>query len=127
MHLMDRIKVPRTKRRQLKGVLQTLRDAFFMLDEDILEKVKRVLREKHEKTEKQIEAMLTFNFKYFAKRVQRSVPPPGVLYPRMKAAFDVFADLIDPKTKKPLFGKKAKEKMRSVLDAGPLFLEGLIG
>ncbi len=64
-------------------------------------------------TEKQWHRLLSYRFKYIAQRVRRRIP--DMLYSRLKAVFDYFADKEDAKTKKPLFNALARQKANSVL------------
>ena len=69
--------------------------------------VKEVLKSKNGVT---WESKMAFDFNYIAKRVRRIVPPPKILFNRMKAVYDFFKDKVDSKTNVVLFHKKNKKK-----------------
>lgn len=59
--------------------------------------------------------VMAFQFSYIALRVKRTIPPPKILYQRVKAVFDFFKDKIDSQTNKPLFNELARKKADLVL------------
>mmetsp|Transcript_4764 Transcript_4764/g.7366 ORF Transcript_4764/g.7366 Transcript_4764/m.7366 type:complete len:117 (-) Transcript_4764:313-663(-) len=52
--------------------------------------------------------------------IERHAPAPRILYYRVRAVFTLFGNLIDSKTKKPLFNaaawKKANQVLKEILD-----------
>ena len=59
---------------------------------------------------------MAFDFQYIAKRVRRRVPPPTILYNRIKALFEFFKDKKDTKTGVILFHDKNKKKFNNMLE-----------
>jgi hypothetical protein len=109
-HLMDRVKVP--MRHDFKAAyFRALRAAMFIMDSGDLARVNRVLEKKGRK----LSHVLAWQFSYIALRVKRTVPPPKVLYARVKAVFDFFKDKVDSQTNQPLFNEAARKKAESVL------------
>ena len=113
-HYMYRIKVP-TKHEMKKPFHLALRQAFFVFDEDTLERVKRSLMIKDGKSAKEIELMFNYNPGFFLKCVPRTVPPSTQLYYRVRAVYEVFGGLIDSKSGKPLFNDKAFKCAKEIL------------
>lgn len=110
-HVMDRVKVPMNH--ELKAAyFQALRAAIFVMDAGDVARVKRVV----EKKGKKWASVMAWNFRYIALRVKRVIPPPMVLYYRMKAVFDFFANKLDTDSLKPLFNELAKKKANLVLE-----------
>ena len=83
-----------------------------MVPEDV-EGVREVLRSKQNTSWAK---KMAFDFNYIASRVRRKVPPPAVLYHRMKAVFDFFKGKIDSKTNVVLFHEKNRKIFESVLN-----------
>jgi ribosomal protein S27AE len=109
-HVMDAVKVP--MHHDFKAAyFRALRAAMFLMDAGDVGRVKRVLESKG----KSWSRSLAFNFRYLALRIRRRIPPPDVLYKRVKAIFDFFADKVDSTTGMPLFKEKAKERAERVL------------
>ena len=73
-----------------------------------VEDVKEVL---NSKTDQTWEHKMAFDFSYIAARVRRRVPPPDILYNRVKAVYDFFKDKVDSKTGVALFHDKNKKKL----------------
>ena len=65
---------------------QALREEFFIMDTGDAEKVKKVMEQKGCSWT----ISMTFNFAYIALCMKRTVPPPHMLYFRVKAVFDFF-------------------------------------
>ena len=85
-HLMDRAKLP--MHHEYKSLFfRALRSSVFIMNDEDVDDVKRVLAGK---VGMSWEQKLSFDFTYVAKRVRRRVPPPAILYHRMKAVFDFF-------------------------------------
>ena len=57
----------------------------------------------HEK----IDAELYFNCALFKGCVPRRVPPPSVLYWRVRTVFVIYGQMIDSETERPLFNAQA--------------------
>ena len=111
-HLMDRMKVP--MHHDFKAAyFQALRAAVFIMDAGDVERVKDVMKSNGRKWSQ----AMAFNFRYIAERVRRTIPPPTVLYSRLKFVFDFFQDQKDTKTGSPLFNEKARKKADLVLKA----------
>ncbi len=68
-------------------------------------------------TDADIEHTLYYNPKFFLQRVERSVPPPDILYWRVRAVFVTFGYCEDAKTKAPLFqNKRMWSPAKQILD-----------
>ena len=93
------------------GAYQTfriaLRDAMFVPNQDDLDNCLRVLRTKHQLTDKEIERKIRTNFRWFKRRVRRLVPPPKELMKRYLDVFREFRGIKCSKSGKALFGSKA--------------------
>lgn len=111
-HLMDRAKLP--MHHEYKALyFRSLRAAMFIMNKDDVDDVKAVLESKPGES---WEKTMAFNFGYIAARVRRTVPPPDVLYNRLRAVFDFFKDKIDSETSKPLFNTTARNKFENMLE-----------
>lgn len=55
------------------------------MNQDDVEKVKAVVESKQGTS---WEHLMAFDFQYIARRVRRRVPPPEILYNRMKAVYE---------------------------------------
>lgn len=111
-HVMDRVKVPMHHDFKI-AYFRSLRAAIFILHPEDVTALKTVL---NITSAKEWNRVLAFNFKYIAKRVRRKIPPPDLLYLRIKRTFDFFANQKDSKTGKPLFNEEAKRKAKLVLE-----------
>lgn len=110
-HFMDRAKVP--MHHDFKALyFRALRAAMFIMEESDVEDVKAVLESKGDSWEKR----LAFDFDYIAKRVRRRVPPPLVLYHRLKAVYDFFKDRVDSKKNQKLFNQRSRNKFENMLE-----------
>jgi hypothetical protein len=110
-HVMDRVKVP--MHHDFKAAyFRALRGAIFILNPQDVQNVKDV---NNITMEKEWEKLVAFDFKYIAQRVRRRIPPPEMLFQRLKIVFAHFADKVDAKTNKPLFNASAKHKAALVL------------
>ena len=114
-HLMDRIKIsPQHDCR--KAFLRALMDAIFVFNPESFADVCEKLRSGGW-TELDIEDKLFYNPKFFLKRVERFVPPPDILYWRVRSVFVVFGDRKDSKTNVPLFrNKKMWDQAQNILN-----------
>ena len=114
-HLMYRPKVP-TKHELKKAYHHALREAFFIWDDKRLTEVIAALMDKDGVSQKEVEDMLYYDPTFFLKCVPRIVPPPSILYFRIRAVFEVFGPQVDSKTKKTLFNDNAYTKAKEVLN-----------
>jgi len=88
--------------------------AWFLWDEDSLEKVKEVLKGEGF-TQSEIDSLMYFKPSFFTERVERKIPPPSELYWRVRAVFITFGNKIDSSTGRPLFNAAAWTKANNVL------------
>jgi hypothetical protein len=112
-HMRDRPKVP-MRHAFKKAYHVSLRDAFLIMDSDILQDVETVLRRKG-LTDDDIAQKKLFQFDYFRLRVPRVCPPPSILHARVKAVFDFYKDRLDPDTEQPGLNEAARGKADGVL------------
>ena len=98
-----------------KSFFVALRDAFLVWNKDKLEELKGHLREEG-RSEEEIEKKMLFTSTLFTDCVDRYIPPPSLLYFRVRAVFVLFGKLVDSKTKKPLFNAKAWRCANNLLD-----------
>lgn len=110
-HVMDRIKVP-IRHAAKPSYFMALRDAIFLLNPEDVRNVKKA----YTISDKEWCRMMSFNFNFIANRVRRRIPPPDILYPRVKAVYDYFQDVIDPTSNLPLFNVNARKKAINVLE-----------
>ena len=111
-HFMDRAKLP--MHHEYKALFfRSLRAAIFVMNTSDVEEVKEVLESKQGQS---WEFKMAFEFEYIAKRVRRRVPPPQILYNRMKAVFDFLKNKIDTQTGVALFHEKNKRKFMNMLE-----------
>ena len=88
-HFMDRAKVP-IHHESKKGYFAALTAAWFIWDQKALKVAKAALRGDG-LSDEEIESKLYFDLAWFRKRVPRVVPPPSVLYWRVRAVFALCA------------------------------------
>ena len=62
-----------------------------------MEYVVGILKDKHGKTDDDIDALLAFESEYFLERVHRVVPAPVLLHKRVKVVFEVLGPMKDKK------------------------------
>lgn len=62
----------------------------------------------------EIEKKYMDDYQYFLDRVRRHVPAPADLLWRLDKAFTPYANLLDAKSKEPLFSKKARKEWRNL-------------
>lgn len=67
-------------------------------------------------SDEQVDAQMYYNARFFRECVERVVPPPNILYYRLRAVFVLFGNKVDSKTKQPLFNDTAWKKAKSVLN-----------
>jgi hypothetical protein len=106
---MDRSKVP-VRHHAKKPYFVSMRDAWFMFDATKLAEVIATLKAKEGKTDEDIEAMMYYNFSFFRERVPRVVPPPSILYKRVRAVYELFGPMKDPETGNPLFNAQVRKQ-----------------
>jgi hypothetical protein len=107
-HLMDRPKVP-VRHHAKKPYFVSMRDAWFLFDVNKLAEVLATLKAEG-KTDEDIEAMMYYNFAYFRERVPRVVPPPSILYKRVRKVYELFGPMKDPETGNPLFNAQVRKQ-----------------
>ena len=113
-HLQDRAKVS-MHHSSKKAYYVALTRAFFIWDEEDLNEVTKVLREVEHLSDEEIEKKMFFGIDYFRLRVRRRVPPASILYWRVEAVYAIYGNVLDEKTKQPLFNKAAWAKAKNVL------------
>ena len=112
-HAIDRTKVP-VKHEAKKAFFVALREAFFVWNTAKLEEFEGLLREKGW-SDKEIENARFYSSEMFRACVDRVVPPPSVLYWRVRAVYVLYGRMIDSKTGKKLFNDKVWTKADNVL------------
>ena len=112
-HAMDRPKVP-IKHEAKKSYFVAFQNAFFVWDEELMKEL-RCRMEETGLDEEEIDSELYFRPELFKGCVTRRVPPPSILYWRVRAVFALYGNMIDSKTNKPLFNKAAWAKAKNVL------------
>lgn len=111
-HFMDRAKLP--MHHEYKALFfRSLRAAMFIMNRDDVDDVKEILSSKGGDT---WEKKMAFDFDYIKLRVRRKVPPPTILYNRMKAVYDFFKDKVDSKTNHVLFHQTNKKRFENMLE-----------
>ena len=121
-HFMDRPKVP-IHHESKKAYFHALQEAWFAWDPVKLEEVKVALRismreeykaqrfsrwtvnEISADIEAKIEARMYYDVAWFRERVPRVVLPPSLLYPRVRAVYQLYGTKVDSKINVPLFNK----------------------
>ena len=91
--------------------MSRLSDAFFVVSHEDVKLIKECLR-RHGFSEEQIKSK---PWQFFKTRVRRTVPKPSALANAFKRVVDLFANVEDSKTKKPLFGKMAWNLYKTTL------------
>ena len=66
-------------------------------------------------TKGDIESIKYHNAWLFKGCIEREVPPPSILYWRVRAVFALYGPMVDSKTGKPLFNAQAWTKANGVL------------
>ena len=112
-HAMDRTKVP-TKHEAKKGYFVALRDAFMVWNPKKLKELENKMRDGG-MSDEDIEAEKFYNCRVYRGCVDRYVPSPKILYWRVRAVYTVYGNMIDSKTKSPLFNAAAWKKADNVL------------
>ena len=98
-----------------KSFYVALRDAFFMFEEDALDNVMQKLISCGY-TKERIEKRMFYNFSWFRLRVPRIIPPPSILFWRVRNVYATFGGLVDSKLNQPLFNKLSWAKANCVLE-----------
>ena len=112
-HAMDRTKVP-VKHEAKKAFFVALREAFLVWNLDKLEELEDQMK-KSGISEDEIKDARCYSPAVFRNCVDRVVPPPSVLYWRVRAVYVLYGNMIDSVTKKPLFNEAAWNKADNVL------------
>ncbi|KAL7491648.1 hypothetical protein ACHAWT_002097 [Skeletonema menzelii] len=113
-HEMDRPNPSSNKHEFKKAYFVALREACFIWNPIKLNKLRTKMISAG-LSDKQIDAQMYYNARFFRECVERIVPPPKILYYRLRAVFVLFGEMVDSKTKQPLFNDKAWKKAKSVL------------
>ena len=114
-HLMDRIKIS-PKHDCQKAYMRALMDAIFVFNQESFAEVCEKLKISGF-TESDINDKLYYNPKFFLKPVERFVPPPDILYWRVRSVFVIFGHRKDLKTGVALFrNKKMWVQAQNILD-----------
>ncbi len=112
-HAMNRTKVA-VKHEAKKGYFHALRNAFLIWNPKKVEEFERKMKEDGI-DEKEIEAIKYFKPHLYDECIERHAPAPRILYYRVRAVFTLFGNMVDSKTKKPLFNDDAWKKANQVL------------
>ena len=112
-HFMDRPKVP-IHHANKKGYFHALQEAWYAWDPEVLLAVQAVLLSKG-MTQKEIDDKMYYDVAYFRARVPRLVLPASKLYWRVRAVYELYGNMLDSETKKPLFNKTNWARARNVL------------
>jgi hypothetical protein len=112
-HFMDRAPVP-VHHSMKKAYFVALMEAWYSWDKKIFDSIIKKL--KHEgKSDDAIEQLYFFNTSLFLGCCPRIVPPPSILYWRVRAVFAFYGKQVCAHTGKPLFHEKAWKKANNVL------------
>jgi hypothetical protein len=112
-HGMDRSKVP-TNHETKKAYFVALREAFLVWNKDRMRELEDKMRESG-MTDEEIQSQKYHNAALFRGCIERTVPPPSILYWRVRAVYALYGNMIDSKTGKPLFNAKAWKRANNVL------------
>ena len=112
-HAIHRPKVP-TEHDSKKAYFVALQEAFYAWDPKKLEELKAHMRAAGQ-DDKDIEAEMYFNSKFFRACVPRRMLPPKQLYWRVRAVFVTYGGKRDAKSNKPLFNDRAWTKANNIL------------
>ena len=91
-----------------------LRDAFFVVNQNDLDKCIKVLRDKYKMTDEQITNKILHGFDWFVRRVRRVVPEPSELEKRYMAVYSKYHDIECAKSGRAHFSKKDEKKFTSL-------------
>jgi hypothetical protein len=112
-HAMDRTKVP-IRHEARKGFFVALREAFFVWNPVKLKELEQRMMNSG-LSAAAIKRQRYYNTQLFRNCVDRSVPPPRMLYWRVRAVYATYGPLIDSKSKAPLFHARAWSKADNLL------------
>jgi hypothetical protein len=112
-HAMQRPYVP-VKHEAKKGYYVALQNAFFVWNESQMEDLVSKMMKSGMSID-EIEKMKYYNSRMFINCIEREVPPPSILYWRVRAVFALYGPMKDSKTGKTLFNAKAWAKAKSIL------------
>ena len=98
-----------------KAYFAALRDAFFVWNKEKLEELMEHMKEDG-LSQEEIDSKMLFSPTLFTDCVDRYIPPPSLLYFRVRAVFALFGNMVDSKTKKPLFNKRAFASANNLLE-----------
>eukprot|EP00986_Skeletonema_menzelii_P017125 scaffold17631_cov148-Skeletonema_menzelii.AAC.1 len=112
-HAMNRAKVP-VKHEAKKAYFHALRNAFLIWNPKKVEQFESKMRDDG-MDDKEIEAIKYFKPHLYDECIERHAPAPRILYYRVRAVFALFGNMLDSKTKKPLFNDEAWKKANQVL------------
>ena len=112
-HAMDRTKVP-IRHEARKGYFVALREAFFVWNPVKLNELEERMK-KSGLNDEAIKRQRYFNTQLFRDCVDRSIPPPKMLYWRVRAVYATYGPIVDSKSKAPLFNARAWSKANNLL------------
>mmetsp|Transcript_29129 Transcript_29129/g.49666 ORF Transcript_29129/g.49666 Transcript_29129/m.49666 type:complete len:1097 (+) Transcript_29129:786-4076(+) len=98
-----------------KAYFAALRDAFFVWNKEKLEELMEHMKEDG-LSQEEIDSKMLFSPTLFTDCVDRYIPPPSLLYFRVRAVFALFGNMVDSKSKKPLFNKRAFASANNLLE-----------
>ena len=113
-HEMDRPNPSSTKHEFKKAYFVALREAMYIWNPVTYLKLHSRMKASG-MSDDEIEKQKYYNARMFRECVDRIIPPPRILYYRLRAVFVLFGDKVDSKTKLPLFNKDAWNKANGVL------------
>jgi hypothetical protein len=119
-HAMDRTKVP-VKHEAKKAFFVALREAFLMWNEEKKKELENHMRSEG-MTDDEVKMSQYFSPGLCRDCVDRCVPPPNMLYWRLRAVYALYGHMKDSKTNAPLFNDNAWKKANNVLNE---ILDGL--
>ena len=112
-HAMNRAYVP-IKHEAKKGYFVALQNAVYVFDEVKMAELERRM-EATGLSKDEIESMKYYNSRLFIECIDRKVPPPSILYWRIRAVYALYGNMKDGKSNKPLFNTQAWVKAKGVL------------
>ena len=112
-YAMDRAKVP-TKHEAKKAYYVALSEAFMIWNPEKLEELTSTMRASGLQDE-DVRLHQYFNKRLFCDCVDRHCPAPSILYWRVRAVFVAYGNIIDSKSKEPLFNARAWQKADNLL------------
>lgn len=94
--------------------VRALRDAIFLLNEDDVRAVKNWAALQN--PQRTFEKLLATCPKWVLLHIRRIIPPPEILYPRVRKVFETYGPLKDATTKAPLFNANNWKVSKNILD-----------